>query len=441
MIHSGVSRDVILSLRAAFRPGSSGRLELDGFPVDEAIRASGAGTPAYLYSVPALLRRFRALRAALAGTPHRISIPFKANVQPLLLEALRDQGAGAEAGSEAELRLAEALGFAPEDITLTGVGKTRSVLELAVDLGVGLVSVESAAELDLLEAVAASRGRRVRVLLRLNPELRRVETHPSIATGVPAAKFGMDAARLLELCQGAARRPSLEIVGVHAHIGSQILDPATFRDGAERLAGVFAEVRGMGLDARILDVGGGFGIPYHGEPEVPFSEFVGALRAGLASALGPDLPTILLEPGRSLFGPVGALVVETLHLKSVGDREFVVVDAGMNDLLRPALYGGHHRIVPVAPRPEPPRPFDVVGGVCETGDVFGRDRMLPPPQPGDLLALLDAGAYGFTMSSNYNLRPRPAEAALDAAGVPVLARPREGHRELALRQMGSVAVR
>ncbi len=427
-------------LHSVFRPGPSGRLERDGVPLDEALRISGAGTPTYVYSVPALLRRYRALGAALDGMRHRISIPLKANTQPLLLEALRDERAGAEAGSEAELHLAEALGFAPHSITLTGVGKTRAALERAVDLGIGLISVDSEAEYDLLDRIATARGRTVSVLLRLNPELPGVDTHPSIATGVPAAKFGMDAAQVRALCR-SARHASLDLAGVHVHIGSQILDPQTFRAGAERLATLFAAMRTTGSGGRIVDVGGGFGIPYHGEPEAPFSVFVDAMRAGLESVLGPDLPTVLVEPGRSLFGPVGVLVVEVLHVKSLGKREFVVVDAGMNDLLRPALYGGFHRIVPVAPRPEPPRVFDVVGGVCESGDVFGRDRMLPPPRPGDLLAVLDAGAYGFTMSSNYNLRPRPAEVVLDRAGVPVLARPREDHRELALRQLGRVAVR
>ncbi len=420
-------------MHSEFRPGPSGRLEIEGVPVDDAVRTSGV--PAYLYSLPALQRRYRSLDEALEGIPHRVSIPLKANTQPLLLEALRDEGAGAEAGSEAELHLARALGFPPEAITLTGVAKTRAVLELAVELGIHLISVESEAELDLLEAVAVARGAVVRAILRLNPELSEVDTHPSIATGVPAAKFGLDAGRLRELFR-AKKRPSVEIVGLHAHIGSQILDPETFRAGASRLATLFVELRDAGHPATVLDVGGGFGIPYReGEQETSFATFLGAVRGGLEATLGSGLPTILVEPGRSLFGPVGTLVVEVLHRKSVGNRDFVMVDAGMNDLLRPALYGSHHRIVPVTVRPEAPRAFDVAGGVCETGDVFGRDRMLPPPRPGDLLAVLDAGAYGFTMSSNYNLRPRPAEVVLDRGGVPVLARPREDHRELALRQM------
>ena len=408
--------------------------------LDAALAEAGARTPAYVYSSRAVVERFAALQEALAGTRHLIAVALKANALPALLTPLRDLGAGVEAVSAAELLVAHGLGFPGDRMVMSGVGKTEVDLETALDLGVRFVSVESRGELELLNGLALHRGRRARALLRLNPEID-AATHPKIATGTPTAKFGMTEADLVALASRSRDWPGVEILGVHSHVGSQIREVATLARSAGRLGSVFARLRRAGVPVRIVDVGGGLGIAHRDEEEeVPLASYAAEVLQTLGEVLASECPgvepTVVFEPGRSLFGPAGALVLRVLHTKRTGTREFCVVDGGMNDFLRPALYGAWHRVAPLHPRPGPERVFDVVGGVCESGDAFAKDRALPPPEPGDLLAVLDAGAYGYSMASNYNLRPRPAEVVI-REGTAVLARAAETPGDLAARELGA----
>ena len=408
--------------------------------MDAALTDAGAATPAYVYSARAVVERFSALRSALADADHLIAVALKANALPALLKPLRDLGAGAEAVSAAELLVARGAGFAPDRIVMSGVGKTERDLAAALAVGVRFVSVESAPELELLNDLAVRRGARASVVLRLNPGVE-ASTHPKIATGAPTAKFGMAAPDLLALAERSRRWAGVEVVGVHAHVGSQIPDVSTLAASAERLGATFGRLRAAGAPVRVVDVGGGLGIPQRdGDPAPSLGEYAAGVTAALGRTAGEALrgATLVFEPGRAIFGPAGALVVRVLHTKRTGGRSFCVVDGGMNDFLRPALYGAWHRVTPVAPRPGPERSFDVVGGVCESGDAFARDRALPPPEPGDLLAVLDAGAYGYSMASNVNLRPRPAEVVIGDGGA-FLARPGETPEELAARELAGLA--
>lgn len=426
-------------MHSVFRSGPGGRLTLDGACLETVLADAGVTTPAYVYSARAVVERFAGLQEALAGSRHLVAVALKANALPALLAPLRDLGAGVEAVSAAELLVAKGLGFPGSRMVMSGVGKTEVDLETALDLDVGFVSVESRGELELLNSLAVQRGRRAGALLRLNPEID-AATHPKIATGTPAAKFGMAEADLLQLASRSRDWPGVEVLGVHAHVGSQIRDVNTLAESAGRLGSVFARLRRLGVPVRILDVGGGLGIPQHdGEEEIPLASYAARVLRTIEQVLAGDCPevepTVVFEPGRALFGPAGALVLRVLHTKRTGSREFCVVDGGMNDFLRPALYGAWHRVVPLNPRPGPERVFDVVGGVCESGDAFARERALPPPEPGDLLAVLDAGAYGYSMASNVNLRPRPAEVVV-RGGAAVIARRAETPAELAARELG-----
>lgn len=432
MVHSRVARSLaappLPTRRGArvphsvFRSDRSGALVVEGVPVDRALAAAGAGTPAYLYGRGAVVARFREFREAVSPARALVAVALKANALPALLAPLRDLGAGAEAVSAAELLLANGLGFPAERLVLSGVGKTEFDLDTALDLEVRFVSVESAAELDLLARRASRRGRRARVVLRLNPDIA-AGTHPKIATGVAGAKFGMAEPQLLEAAEQARGSPGVEVVGVHAHLGSQIRSAAAFRRGALRLAGLLQRLREAGHPAEVADLGGGVGLSERdGSPEPPFAEYAEAVLEPLAG-LRPEAE-VVFEPGRCLFGASGALLVRVLHTKTAAGKEFLVVDGGMSDFLRPALYGARHEVAPARRRDAPERLFEVVGGVCETGDSFGAARSLPAPEPGDLLAVLDAGAYGYSMASNYNLRPRPAEVVV-ADGESFLARPGE----------------
>lgn len=419
---------------SVFRYDRAGALVVEGVPVDRALAAAGAGTPAYLYGRGAVVSRFREFREAVSPSPALVAAALKANALPALLAPLRDLGAGAEAVSAAELLLASGLGFPGERLVLSGVGKTECDLDTALDLEVRFVSVESAAELDLLARRAERRGRRARAVLRLNPDIA-AGTHPKIATGVAGAKFGMAEASLLRAAESALDSPRVAVVGVHAHLGSQVRSAAAFRRGALRLAALLGRLREAGHPAEVVDLGGGIGLSERdGTPQPSFAEYAETVLDAL-DGLRPEAE-VVFEPGRCLFGAAGALVVRVLHAKSAAGKEFLVVDGGMNDFLRPALYGARHEVAPVRPREGPARPFEVVGGVCETGDSFGADRLLPPPAPGDLLAVLDAGAYGYSMASNYNLRPRPAEVVV-ADGEAFLARPGETPAGLAAEALGT----
>jgi diaminopimelate decarboxylase len=402
-------------------------LSTAGLPLARVARS--VPTPFYAYSPAAALERYRELARAFAGATSLHCVALKANSQPALLRPLFAEGAGAEVVSGAELALALALGVSPSKIVFSGVGKTERELRSGLAARVLMFLVESEEELSLLDGLAKEAGTRARVALRLNPDID-ARTHPHIATGVSTAKFGIDPEEAKRLYLSHARFPSLDFVGVHSHIGSQIADVEPLAENARALAAWVSSLREDGISLSYVDVGGGLGISYRGEDTAGFELYA----SRVLDALAPLGITVVTEPGRVLVGPAGALVVRVLYVKRVHGREFVVVDAGLNDLLRPALYGAFHRVVPLARKGSPPRKVDVAGAVCESSDVFARDRELEVPVRGDFLAILDAGAYGFVMSSNYNLRPRPAEVVVENGTFRVV-RAAETEGELVAREL------
>jgi diaminopimelate decarboxylase len=404
------------------------QLAAAGVPLAEIARS--VPTPFYVYDPAAALARFRALSKAFAGISHLHCVALKANSQPALLRPLFAAGAGAEVVSGAELALALALEVPSSRIVFSGVGKSDRELASGIAADVLLFLVESETELRTLSSLAVESGRKARVALRLNPDID-AKTHPHIATGTATAKFGIDLDEALKLYRSHGDYPNLDFAGVHSHIGSQITELDPLAENARALASLVRELRGSGVAIRYVDIGGGLGIAYHGESPPSFD----AYAERVAEPLGELGVTLLTEPGRVLLGPVGALVSRVLYVKRVHGREFVVLDAGLNDLLRPALYGAYHRVVPLAQREREHRTFDVAGAVCESSDVFARDRELPAPRRGEQLAILDAGAYGFAMSSNYNLRPRPAEVVVEGGGFRVV-REAETEASLVARELG-----
>jgi diaminopimelate decarboxylase len=401
-------------------PGFSterGEVVAAGVPLAEI--ASKAGTPVHVYSAEVIRERYRALDAAFASHPHRLHYAIKANSTLAIVRELRALGARADANSSGELEVGLRAGFAPREIVCTGVGKTRQELEQAVTLGVAAINAESPGEVDRIATIAAAHGVVARVAVRINPDVA-AGSHPHISTGHLATKFGMSASAAAALMQDVSRRPSLEVAGLHVHIGSQItrVDPivkavATLVDLARHLAG-------LGIDVKHLDIGGGLGIAY--QPDQPIVEVDEYARAVLGVIRGAPWE-VVLEPGRWIVGPAGVLVTRVVDMKAhPAGGSFVIVDAGMTDLLRPALYGAWHRIEPVSPRPGSPVRAEVVGPVCETSDTLGHDRELPPLEVDDLLLVRDTGAYGSVMASNYNRRPTAAEVLVDGARWRVIRR-------------------
>ncbi|HEU5169307.1 MAG TPA: diaminopimelate decarboxylase [Gemmatimonadales bacterium] len=382
--------------------------------------AERVGTPTYVYNLGVIRERYRALDAALAPVPHRICFAVKANANLAVLGTLRDLGAGADIVSGGELRRALIAGFPPERIVFSGVGKSDAELDAAVAAGIGHIHVESEAEVAALGAVAARHARRMRVGIRVNPDVS-ADTHPYIATGRGGIKFGVPFDQVLPLAREIVAHPGLELDTLAMHIGSQLLDPRPYRIGAGRLVELAAAIRGAGIGTlAAIDIGGGLGIRYH--DEIPLDPGA-VLEAILPLVRGSGL-ALVLEPGRHLVGPAGVLLTEVLSRKHSGGKDLVIVDAGMNDLVRPSHYSAYHEIVELEASGRPAHPVDVVGPVCETGDFLALDRELPALARGERIAVLGAGAYGFVMSSNYNSRPRAAEVVVDG-GEWRIARARE----------------
>jgi diaminopimelate decarboxylase len=348
---------------------------------------------------------------------HRICYAVKANGNGSILRLLAGLGAGADIVSGGELLAARRAGFPPERIVFAGVGKSDAEIALGLDHGIGEWNAESEDEIARIAAAAVARGRTAPVSLRVNPDID-PRSHPYISTGLRAAKFGVDIGLAPAILRRARGQAGIEIVGVQCHIGSQITELGPLAAAARDLADLSRRLLDEGFPLRTIDIGGGLGVSYDGE-EVPDA-------AGLASAILPaveKLPlTLLLEPGRSLVAHAGALVTRVLYVKDGHEKRFVVVDAGMNDLLRPALYDAFHRVEPLVARGRPAGLVDVVGPVCETSDFLARRRELERPEPGDLLVVRDTGAYGFTMSSTYNMRPRAAEALVEDGRVRLIRR-------------------
>ena len=400
-----------------------GMLQLSG--VSLADIAERTGTPAYVYNAEAIRSRYYSLDAALGSLPHRICFAVKANSNLAILRILRDLGAGADIVSAGEMARALAAGFAPEQIVFSGVGKTTEELRSAIRAGVGHLNVESREELDLVGRLAEEEGVSARVGIRVNPDVT-AETHPYITTGKSGIKFGLPTDQVVPAAEYIRRHPRLELTTIAMHLGSQLVDMQPFREGIARLLELVQRLRAAGTTTlRVLDIGGGLGIRYSDEDAIEAGEFA----AAVLPLLNPAGLTVYLEPGRFLVGSAGVLLMRVLYRKHSGGKEFVVVDAGMNDLVRPSHYQAYHEIVQLVEQGRPSARVDVVGPVCETGDFLALDRELPGLEPGDGLAVLGAGAYGFVMASNYNSRPRPPEIVVDGAKWWV-ARPRETVEDL-----------
>ena len=393
----------------------NGRLHAEDVPVVDI--AAAVGTPCYIYSRATIERHWHAFDRAFGDHPHLICYAVKANSNLAVLNVLARLGSGFDIVSVGELERVLAAGGDPRKIVFSGVGKRRDEVLLVLVVGFRCFYFESVTVLTLLDLVGAVRSRRAPVSLRINPDVD-ANTHPYISTGLKQNKFGIDVERALAVYLRAAVSPHLEVVGVDCHIGSQLIRIAPFVDALERVLALVTRLEGQGIRIRHLDLGGGLGIRYRDEePPLPADH-----AAALMEHLRGTPYEILIEPGRAIVGNAGILVTQVELLKRGEDKNFAVVDAAMNDLLRPALYSAWQAIIPVTPRAGgEPRRYDVVGPICETGDFLGRDRELRI-EPGDLLAVRSAGAYGFSMSSNYNSRPRAAEIMVDGDRFQVVRR-------------------
>ena len=399
----------------SFTPTPNG-LACDNVGIESIVEA--VGTPTYIYSATAIRDAYRAIDAAFASYPHAIHYALKANSTLAIVRLLRSLGSRIDANSGGEIQVAQRAGYSAEEIVFTGVGKTREELEYAIGAGIGVINAESAGELDRIAALASAAGREARVALRVNPDID-AGSHPNISTGLRINKFGVPLQDARAIYQERRGRAGLRFVGVHVHIGSQITTAEPLRRAARALGTLASELQDDGFTLEHVDVGGGLGIAYEGRPIAGPSEYADAVMSELRRV---GLP-VLLEPGRSIVGHAGALVARVVDTKRYPDgRQFAVLDAGMGELIRPALYGSFHRIVPVRPRAGADNSWDIVGPICESSDAFARDRPMPPLDVDDLVAILDAGAYGSVMASNYNRHLLPAEVLVDAGTWTVIRR-------------------
>ncbi len=398
-----------------------GELHCEDVPLSRI--AKELGTPLYIYSHATLVRHFRALDSAFQHVPHLIAFAMKANSNLAILRLMAREGSGADIVSGGELYRALKAGVPSSKIVFAGVGKNREEIRYALKSGILMFNVESSEELRAIDDVAAELRIKARVALRVNPDVD-PKTHPYISTGLKKSKFGISADRALEEFKLASSLKHIDVAGVHKHIGSQLTEVTPFVDALKKVLELVEQLKGRGINIRYINIGGGLGITYSDEkPPEP---------KDLAAAISPllrDLKcTVIMEPGRVIVGNAGALVTRVLYQKASDVKKFVIVDAAMNDLIRPSLYGAFHYIKPVRETPAAkPVTVDVVGPVCESGDFLAKDRALPEVKAGDLLSVMSAGAYGFVMASNYNSRPRVPE---------VLVRGREIH---VIRQRESLA--
>jgi diaminopimelate decarboxylase len=411
-----LSREVLHARRQA-------ELYCDEVPVSQL--AKKFGTPLYLYSASTIRERVRVFERAFQKAEHSICYSVKANSTLSLLRVLARLGCGFDVVSGGELeRVRAAAPKAAKRVVFSGVGKTREELRTALRAGILLFNLESESELEALGECAAELRKRPRVALRVNPDVA-AETHPYISTGLQQHKFGVPMGEVRGLYARAASTGYLEVAGVSVHIGSQITDVSAFAATAERIAQLIRELCQDGHQIRFVDVGGGLGIDYE-HPDAGLGRFKAQVKAYAEALLAPLRKLklhLLLEPGRSIVGPAGALITSVVYRKTNGSKRFVIVDAAMNDLIRPALYRVSHEIVPVCLGGSGEQEtVDVVGPVCETGDFFARDYELPVAEEGELLAILDAGAYGMALASNYNTRPRAAEVMVDGKSVKLIRR-------------------
>ncbi len=386
--------------------------------------ADAVGTPVYVYSTATLRRHFRVVTEAFGSHPHLVCYAVKANSTLAVLKLLAEQGSGFDIVSGGELARVKAAGGQPGKTVFAGVGKTVDEMAQALDAGILFFNVESPEELELLDAVGRSKGRRAPFAVRVNPNVD-AGTHRHISTGLKTSKFGVPFEEAMALYTRAKRMKGLEAVGVDCHIGSQITKTAPFKAALSKVGGLYKELKAKGHALRYLDIGGGLGITYTSETPPTPQEYASTALA----AVGDTGATLVFEPGRLLVGNAGLLVTRVLFRKKTPARHFVVVDAGMNDLMRPALYDAHHGFQPLVQRRGEAVEVDVVGPVCESTDVLARQRTLVLPKQGELFALMSAGAYGMSMASNYNSRPRPAEVLVDGEAWRVV-RERESVEDL-----------
>ena len=383
----------------AYREGSLFCDEVDLVSV-----AAEVGTPYFVYSGRLLIETFVQFRRALKPLPGIICYALKANGNLALLKILASLGCGADVVSGGELYRALKAGFPPSHIVFAGVGKTEEEIRWAIDADIRQLNVESVPELELVNSTAQKLQRQARVALRLNPDVR-ADTHPYVATGRGDSKFGLDLAEAVSAYQRASTLPGIQVTGLHFHLGSQILSTAPYVEALKKIIPLMEELRRKGIMIRDLDIGGGLGISYDKEVAPSPEQWLAVVKDELQRL---DY-SVIIEPGRALMGPAGALVTKVLYLKKASTKNFIVVDAGMNDLVRPSLYGAMHQILPLREKTAPSIVADVVGPVCETADFLARDREMVRPAAGDMLAVMKTGAYSASMSSNYNGRPRAAE--------------------------------
>lgn len=401
-------------------------LYCEGVPVREL--AEEFDTPLYVYSKNQIVENFRAVAEA-TGPRCTVCYALKANSNPAILKLLAEEGAGADVVSAGEIHLARKAGFPPEKIVFAGVGKREEEIEYALKQNVFSFNVESVQELQLISLVAVRLNKNARVSLRINPDID-AESHPYISTGLKHNKFGIDASQALEAFRTATSLPAVEVIGVHTHIGSQITKCEPYVATAKFLVGLINQLREINITLSHIDIGGGFGVQYVNaltHEALPVENSPNGAPVAISEFLSPMLPileptgcSVWIEPGRSIVANAGILLTTVLYTKENSAKKFVVVDAGMNDLLRPSLYNAYHQVVPVTITTYEHEKVDIVGPICETGDFLARDRMLNRVKRGDGLAILTAGAYGFVTTSRYNARPRPAEVLVNGDKVRVI---------------------
>jgi diaminopimelate decarboxylase len=397
-----------------FRQGSA--LVCDGVPLADL--AAAHGTPLYVYSAAAIAARYRAIDEAFASHPHAIHYALKANSTLAIARLLRALGSNADANSGGEIDVALRAGFIPPQIVFTGVGKTSAELAQAIDLGVRTINVESAGELERIDALSRDRQTRTSVAIRVNPDID-ARSHPHISTGLKTNKFGIPIDDVPELARRGRSLAGVAIVGLHSHVGSQIVDLEPLTRAAGALVELSQALAREGIRIEHLDLGGGLGVSYDGRAVPSAQDYAGALLPIVRSS-GLQ---IILEPGRHIIAPAGVLITRVIDVKEqAAGRVFAVMDAGMTEIIRPMLYNAFHRIEPIVESSAPPVTCDIVGPLCESSDTLGRDRVLPRPAVDDLFAVMDTGAYGSAMASTYNRRLLPAEVLVEHGSTTVIKR-------------------
>ena len=396
------------------------------------------GTPLYVYSKNQIIEKYRSFIGALGDVRDQVCYALKANANHYILKLLATEGAGSDVVSAGELYLALKAGFSPDKIVFAGMGKREDEIEFALKQNIFSFNVESISELHTISRAALRMGKKARISLRINPEID-AQSHPYITTGLRSSKFGIEASKAIEVYMYAATLSSLELVGIHTHIGSQITKVEPFVATANYIVGLVGKLREAGMNLTHIDFGGGFGVQYINavsHEALPQEETSNSSVPNTAEFLAAVLPilqttgcSIWLEPGRSIIADAGILITRVISIKENASKKFIIIDSGMNDLLRPCLYQAYHQIVPLSINTYETEKVDVVGPICESTDFFARDRLLAKSNAGDYLAVLTTGAYGFVLSSNYNGRPRPAEILVNGDRVRVI-RPRQTMEEL-----------